>query len=269
MFCTKCGSQVPEGAKFCIICGAPTDPGVPAASAQTTIYADPPPAPIAQPVSKSQYFWKAGPKATKVINIVSILVGLLCILVLLLAVNKSLNGSIFDLPILAIAETVEDLDIRETEEILEDMVDDLENLDEDDERDLSRFEDKYDIDLEYLDIEYGISPDELLEYFDPLSITGMVELAAMAEGDDDETVRIFRIIFLVVKVVTCFLALLAALAVIFRKTWIAVVAYIFSFGLIALTGGILFWILATVTYITSAVLYSKLNGAYKNYLKSF
>ncbi|MBR4033923.1 MAG: hypothetical protein IKJ04_03870, partial [Clostridia bacterium] len=78
----------------------------------------------------------------------------------------------------------------------------------------------------------------------------------------------FTVIHGIIIGITCLLVLVSALAVLFRKTWIAIVAYVISFGFIAFTGGFVYWLLATVAYVASAVLYSKVDGSYKLYLKS-
>ena len=51
MFCTKCGAENPEGARFCAKCGAPLQAGVPAPAAA---------APLVAPIAAAEYagFWR-------------------------------------------------------------------------------------------------------------------------------------------------------------------------------------------------------------------
>lgn len=52
MFCQKCGSQVPEGSKFCINCGAPVEIPAPAAPAVPEPAQAPAPEPVQVPVQE-------------------------------------------------------------------------------------------------------------------------------------------------------------------------------------------------------------------------
>lgn len=258
MFCTKCGAQIPDDAKFCPVCSQATD----AAPAPAVTYAAP-----ATPVSRNQYLFKDAPKATKTLNLVSIAAGVLCILLLILSVNSFLNGSLFEIPLMKLALESEGVDLDDVEDQLDDMIDLLEDI-EDDEDLMYEFEREYDVDLEELEDEYDISIKDFRKLIDPVSFSSIVKLSKFMADGEDEVRIIFTVIHGIIIGITCLLVLVSALAVLFRKTWIAIVAYVISFGFIAFTGGFVYWLLATVAYVASAVLYSKVDGSYKLYLKS-
>ena len=66
-------------------------------------------------------------------------------------------------------------------------------------------------------------------------------------------------------IIAAFLILLTALGVFFMKTWIMVLSYILGVLFIVLTGGFVYFILATIAYIATAVLFSKMKRHYKAY----
>ena len=97
----------------------------------------------------------------------------------------------------------------------------------------------------------------------------MLKLAEIFEVDDDDDVKIVKLIVTIINVYAFIMVVLTALGVIFNKTWLMVLTYILSFLFVIVTGGLLLWILATVAYITTAVLFSKLKFEYKVYLAGF
>ena len=265
MFCTKCGAEIPEGAKFCISCGAPSD-----STAQPPVQpAQPaaPAAPVGTPVSKAAYFWKAGSASTRVINIVSIVVGLLCLLLLYLPVNIFLNGPFYEIPILKLMDGTDGIYLDDMKDEYEEMLELFEDADDDDELEYI-FEREFNISVDELEDDFDITVKEFVDLLDPISITNLMKLMAVLDGDE-EVLVIFRIIRTAIYVVFAILMLITALGVGFQKTWVMIVAYVLSFGFVAFMGGFVFWLLATIAYIAAAVLYSKLNGAYKLYRKSF
>ncbi len=201
----------------------------------------------------------------KIMNIVSLLLGILCLLTVIIPVNKFLNGPFYEIPILKLMDGTDGIELEEIMEEYEDILDDFEDADDDDEFEYI-FEREFDISVEELEDEFDISVEEFVDLLDPLSVTNLIKLMAILEADD-EVLVIFRVISTIIYVICAVLSIITALGVGFQKTWVMVVAYIFSFGFIAFTGGFLFWLLATIAYIACAVLFSMLKKNYKAYLE--
>ena len=256
MFCTKCGTQIADDAKFCPGCGAST-----AEEAPAPVYSLPPQTPK---LPKGKYFFTKAAASMKILNIVSFVLGILCLLTLILPVVKFLSGPFYEIPILKLMDGTDGVELEEIMEEYEEVLEDFENADDDDELEYI-FEREFDISVDELEDDFDISLEEFIDLLDPLSITNLVKLMAILEADD-EVLVIFRIITTAMYVICAVLSIVTALGVGFQKTWVMVVAYIFSFGFIAFTGGFLFWLLATLAYVGCAVLFSLLKKNYKAYL---
>jgi hypothetical protein len=160
-------------------------------------------------------------------------------------------GELYDEAMEELKDVSDDFD--EVNEVIEDMLG--VNIDEDV--------------VEEIEDELGMSTKKFFKLFKPLSINSMLKLAEIFEVDDDEDVKVVKLLVTIINVYAFIMVVLTALGVIFNKTWLMVLTYILSFLFVIVTGGLLLWILASVAYITTAVLFSKLKFEYKLYLAGF
>jgi len=253
MFCPNCGKQIPDSSAFCPECGKATNT---APAPETT------PAPAAAtptvPVSKLQYFTKVAPQNKRILGYIALGLGVLCILLVFLSANKTVNGSMFELPILSIFGNVDEEGERLQKE-LEEMAEEFDDVD------LNRLESVLEESLgaQISDIER--EKDEILDLITPLSISNAIELYEKFGRGDDEDIAIMSTIISVVWIFAAILMVITGLGVLFQKTWVMVLSYILGALFIAITGGFVYWILATIAYIATAVLFSKMKFEYKVY----
>ena len=257
MFCPQCGAPLAEGSKVCSACN------------HTLKYIPKPPEVLDPniPVSKTKYFLKVASPDKKVLFFVALALGLLSVLSLVLSANRAVNGSIFKLPVVTLAGYMEGEDYS----VMQDMIDEALETAEDDIEDLEEIlEDMFGVSAEEVEDELGISTKKLIKLFKPFSLNSMVTIIDafdMEQLDDD--IRIIKVLVTVIKCVAFVYILLAVLGAVFQKTWLMVLTYILSFGFVLSAGGIFLWVLASASFISAAVFFSKLKSEYKVYLAGF
>ena len=258
MFCPQCGTPLAEGSKVCAACNH-TLKFIP----KTPEVLDP-----TVPVGKTKYFLKIAPQKVKIMSILALVLGIISVLSIVLSANKTINGSIFKIPIMSTFGDVLGVsdDIDEFEEEWSESISKAEdNLDEIEDE----LEDILDIDIEDIEDELGISTKKFLKMLDPISISNIIKIAELFHAEKNEAIAALKIIVTVITIVAVVLSILASLGVVFRKTWLMVLSYILSFLFVLITGGIALLLIASVAFITTAVLFSKTNFEYKVYLATF
>ncbi|MBQ4139795.1 MAG: hypothetical protein IJD70_00520 [Clostridia bacterium] len=266
MFCPQCGTQLPDGTTVCTSCNHVLKL-IPSAAKTLP----------ATPVNRNTYFLKYAPTDKKIMQIVALALGVLSALMVVLSANKTVNGSIFDLPIMALMGVFEPEEYEEYKELgeaydeaieeIEDAADDFGEVNEviGDMLGVSIDEDV----IDEIEDELGMSAKKFFKLFKPLSINSMLKLSEIFEVDDDEDVKIIKLLVTIVNIYAFVMVVLTALGVIFNKTWLMVLTYVLSFLYVLATGGVLLWVFATAAYIATAVLFSKLKFEYKVYLAGY
>ncbi len=264
MLCKKCGAQLADDAKFCPLCNEPTEqPAQPAQFAQPQYAQYNHPATQSK-LSRSKFFLKKAPTNWKVINLVSVLIGLLCALLIFIPTYRAFNASILDYPLMKL---LGDEEFRELGEEYDELLEELEEADED-----GYLKEAFEIELgmPFKDLErkHNITYDEFINLFEPLSINNLTRLLEIIEpgSETDEVVDILKVVKVVMYTCCAFLMIITVIGALLQKTWVMVLAYILSILFVFVNGGVLFFILTSITYITAAVLYSKLKKMYKAYL---
>ena len=278
MFCSKCGAQVPDDSTFCSACGnalnadtAPaTQPQAPAQPQQPPVQPQPQPArpgygAAAIPVSKLKFFFNVAPSNKKLMSIIALILGLACALSVFLAFGRTTRGSIFEIPLLTLGGGD---DLGDLQDELDQAVAEVKMLNDSDE--LADFvEEILEINVYNLESQIGMPMNKFLDLFTPLSLNNMLKLADIFGAKNSEPIKAFSAVMSVVNGAMWVLIALTLLGVLFQKTWLMVLTYILGFALIWLTGGLIYFLLATALYITTAVLFSKMKFEYKVYLASF
>ena len=252
MFCPNCGNQMPEGSVFCTVCGN-------AANTASAPQAAPAPAftPCA-PVSKIQYFTKVAPKPNRIRAAIALGLGILCILLVFLSANNAVNGSMLKIPLVTFF-------YEDADELQNDLDEAVEAIKDFDSAEIEEFLNEF-LGVSVDSDEIEAKKNKVVKLFSPFSINSVIELTEMfGVGDDEvsEIVGIFKTFVSIIWGYAIVLIVLTALGVLFQKTWLMVLAYILGVGFIVITGGVVFVILATVAYIATAVLFSKMKNEYK------
>ena len=252
MFCKYCGAQIADGSKFCASCGGALEEKT--APAAEPVYAAP-----SKPLSKKQYFSKVAPMGQRIKRLIAFVVGLLCILSVYLATNKTVNGSLFELPIFSVL----------VEEDVSDMQAELDEAlaiirEEDDMDELALFlEDMLETDVTLSELRGAA--DEVMDLCSPLSLSSLVELGEMFGAENSEVVEIMSIVVKAIWATAIGLMVLTAFGVLFRRTGLMIFCMIPGVAFIAITGGATYALMAAVAYVFSAILFSSLNRDYKAY----
>lgn len=271
MFCNNCGTQLPEGSQFCPTCG--TQLSAPEAQAYDQSYAyqqnyqqQPYQQPYAQnyqqpnyyqngPVMKKKEYLSStlvSPKAKQNMKLAWVFFGI-CALILILALNASINGPAHKIPILRIA--MGERYYAMIEEGLEYAGDHLEDLEEE---------------LEDLD---GSELQEAKEYYEAskalvkdFSLRNINKYADLLDIDDEDGVYS---IFMGVSIgFFIFNLLLLVLAGFLRSTGLTVFVIFPSIIYAAALCGLIYVPLILISYIVLAVFYGKINSEYKTYKKN-
>ena len=274
MFCPNCGANQPDGSGFCGNCGTPLNSEPPVyqpPAYQSPVYQ--PPAyqsPVYQqsaysnrpqtPVSKSEYLKTLASPQT--MSLTKVVWGLLvvCVLILALAWNASVNGPFYEIPVFKMVLGADYTEaMGELTDILDEADDDIDDL-----RDL--YEDE-------------IEEDELDELMDSIekmaqkpSLNHVREVAKqMSKYDiddmDREFVAIFDVAIAVLTVSFVFAALITVLGGLFKSAGLTIFGLVLSVPVLGLFGGVLYIVLALVAYIAQVVVLSKINNEYKAYKK--
>lgn len=265
MYCPKCGSNELDTATACSVCNNPLKPTAQPNNGTQS------PRRNGTPESRFNFVWKKGPQKVKQMNYIAVGLSILCVLLLFISATKTVNGSIFKIPILTTFGNIVGIDdISEVQDELDEMVDMIDEALEDDDE-MEDFYREYHIDLEDFQHEYGMSIKKFTKLISPLSMNSYVKISEIldeAVGLSDEAGG-FKVIINMVNISAFILIALTALGAFLGKTWLMVLSYILSIGFLLAFGGIFIWILASAAFIATAVFFSKLKFEYKLYLRSF
>lgn len=241
MLCPHCRAQLPDDAAFCDLCGNAITPPSPKTGS---------------PLPKRQYLWKAAPPQTQQHTKIALIIGIVCLLLVFLSAYTVICGSFADIPILKMVAGEDEMEYIEKRA---DYV--LGNIDK-------AIEESDDDAIERLEDEYGISIKKLRNAFDPFSLRSCAKYGPAITGDSDEYEVIQGVIIFVI-VYAALIALITALALLFFKNGLLVLAYILSLPFHVFLSGTVFLLLCSVAYIAFSILLTKLNKEYKTYKLSF
>ena len=245
MFCEKCGANLPDGTRFCDACGAPQSVN------EVPMYTA-----VREPVlSKSKFLSSDKADATtKLLSKIAWGVLAVCVVILALSLNATLNGPAHKIPLFTMVmgddfqDSVEDmLDEAEDElDRLENRLDDLEG----DERKKAK--------------EAIKAAEELIEDYSLLNIQKFYN---SIEYDQEANLG-FAVFVGIATGICLFAALLLILGGVLRVTPLVVVSIFPAVLLTAVFSGVLYTVLVLVSFIALAVILGKINGAYRSYKKA-
>lgn len=257
MFCPRCGANLPDGSGFCGACGSTLSSNQPAY--QQSAYRQPAYGYRPQPtVSKGEYLKTlASPQA---MSLVKVAWGLLvvCVLVLALGWNASVNGAFYDIPLFKMI-LGEDYD-----EAMGDLTDLLEDSDEG----IDELRDLYEDEIKESDLDELIDSAEVMAKNPSLkNIRNVAKLLNTygVEDVDDEIVVVFDAAIIILTVGFAVAALFTVLGGLLKSGGVTIFALILSMPVLGLFGGVLYAGLALVAYIAQAVVLGKINKEYRDY----
>lgn len=247
MFCEKCGANLPDGTRFCDSCGAPQSVNAAAAPVYTG---------VREPVLTKSGFLSSD-KADATTKLLSkIAWGLLavCVLVLALSLNATLNGPVHKIPLFSMV-------------MGQDFDDNIDKMLDEAEDELDKLEDRLD-DLDGSEKKQAKkaikAAEELIEDFSLLNVRKFYNLI-----EYDQEANLGFSVFVGIATGMClFAALLLVLGGVLRNTVLVVVSVFPAILMTTIFSGALYTVLILVTFITLAVICGKINGAYKTYKKA-
>lgn len=131
MFCPNCGTNHPDGVRFCSNCGATLAAAQPvtASTPAQPGYANYPCKP-ANPLNKRDYLKQlATPNAQKANKLILILLAV-CVVIMVIGHIKLVHTSIEDIPFIATVAKISDVDMGEVDELKDEVRDELEELED-------------------------------------------------------------------------------------------------------------------------------------------
>lgn len=300
MFCTSCGTQMPDQAKFCTTCGARIgQPDAPAAQVPQTPPAAPAPsytAPVGY-VKKGKFLRSYAGKKTKLLSLTALIVMLASIASVVVCGVNFLNGDVRDIPVMPekVDESVEELQemVQEAEEYdAEEFADELIDsgvLEESAEEDIRAAKKllkaakslartpsimnikntlQYISFLENMDDEISESVDMGDSAEDMLKIIGVSDLADMGDSAKDmlKIMGIFNVLIIGVCIYFAVVALFALLGGLRKSLGWAISAIMFALPLTAMVSAALAG-LVIVLLIAQVVLNAMIGRDYKNFQK--
>ena len=273
MFCPNCGTFLPDGSAFCANCGSALGQSQPAAPVYAEpaapvyaepaapTYADPYNNPYAAPVmAKNQKVWLstlASPKAKKMANLVPIFT-IACVLVLILAIFTAYLGPFYNIPVfkMAFGEAV----VSEFKDIQQEALDADEEL-----HDLM-----YSMGVGLSDI---YDDDKIEDVYDACmalvknpSFGNMRKL--MVVCGEEEAAAGYTVILVFLFIAFGFVALLAVLGGLLKKSGLVIAAMVFSIPVNLLFGGVIFLILTLAAMGILTWTLMQISKEYKAYKKA-
>ncbi len=193
----------------------------------------PPMAPPSDPAKKKQ------------LNMISVIVGIVCTLMIVFATNNVINGSIFNIPIMQLVVGDE---MDEMQDEFEEYIDELDDLTDDE---IDDFED-----------ESGMTIKEAKKFLKAPSIGATAKFAKLDEVDmDDETMAVLSGVQIFVIVYGGIIALLMFLGAVLKNRALPIISTVISFLFHLALSGILFFVLQVVFCVVQVVLLTKAKKA--------
>ncbi len=209
-------------------------------------YAQPP---YGQPVPPA-------PKKSKY-GMISVFVGLLCVIIALVGIIKTTNTSFFEIPVVQMVfQLAEQVDpAEEYDKMLEDLEDEFDNA--------------TDEEIEDLEDKSGMTADEVLEIMRTPSLNSYIKIAEViaAEEDDfdEEIVPILHTVRNVLIGYGAVIILFALLAALLKNRALSIIGLIVSVLFFVALVGFIFFVLYAVAAIVHVILVGKHKKAVRGY----
>lgn len=282
MYCPNCNAEIPEGSTFCGCCGqkltqpepqpqqyeAPAAPAYPGYSAYTS-YSRP-----VNNMTKKEFLASDAGMSARGKAKLAVLVCLIAVVAIVAGIVATLSMSIFDIPVMSIAMDAADVN---TEDLLDDLENELEVIEED----YELIEDDFSK-SEREDIENWMdSVSDLTDSFSVLNLQSFVkETAVIVDeygdefdmGDMSEITEGMDALNQAMGAVIVFLVgffflpiLFAVLGGTLKNTALTIVGIVFTAIAQLIFCGALWVVLSLAIGVVQAVLCSKVNTAYRDY----
>ena len=200
----------------------------------------PPVTPVTPPITPP-----SDPAKKKQLNMISVIIGVVCTLMIIFATNNVINGSIFNIPIMQLIVGDE---MDEMKDEFDEYLDDLEDLSDDE---IDEFED-----------ESGMSIKEAEKFLKAPSISATAKFIKIDEvGMDDESIALLSGIQIFVILYGGIIALLMFLGAVLKNRALSIVSTVISFLFHLALSGILFFILQVAFCVAHVVVLTKAKKA--------
>lgn len=187
-------------------------------------------------------------------GLIALAVGVVFLLTVLFGAVSAINGSVTKLPILKLAYS--ETQLNEMEASAEKYAQEIEEaIEKEDPAQIEKFEK-----------ESGVSIEKLKKSFDPISLKSMITIFEL-EGDSSFA-GMFGLFVKIITIYAVILVALLALAVLFMKKGLMILAYILALPFLFIFVGVTAFVICTVAMIAYCILIGKVNKAYKAYKKA-
>lgn len=235
-----------------------------------------PQAPSQAPLKRHLYFQKEASQKSRRLYVISLALGLLCVVLLIISINKFVNGSVFKIPMIKTVTSFLGIDLsRDVEATVEKAQDNvdfvlsvLEFFCKDSEA-LADLKEELQLPFDEWEAIYGVQPAEFRKLLNPLSLNSLTKLLGYLLGEDHMAVFALRLFIGLTVGTAVLLILLAGLSTYVGKSWLSILVGILCSGFFSLTGGFVFWLLGCGSMIAMGVICLGLSKEYKAYRKSF
>jgi len=187
-------------------------------------------------------------------GLIAFVIGLVFLLTVFFGASSAINGSVTKLPIMKLVYS--EAKLEEMEDSVEKYAEEIEEaIEKEDPAQIEKFEK-----------ESGVSIEKLKKSLDPISLKSMQTIFEMQ--NENALAQVFGLFVKIITVYAVILVALLALAILFMKKGLMILAYILGLPFLFIFVGITAFAICTVAMIAYCILIGMVNKAYKAYKKA-
>lgn len=285
MFCSNCGTELPEESKVCFTCGTPVDADVSTVAAaepvqEVAVQNEPQPQKSGGVLSKSKYISQIAPKKVKIFSIIALVLTVVMIISMVFSTHSAVSTSLEETPIGSTAFMLAGVDVDDFKEVKDEIgdgADELENMLKEDEDELDDDEVEFvedvveDIEdcadaLSIKNIHYLIKNVMKIQEFDNFSEEDVEDVLG---GSANTAINIVYSIYYVVLGCFAFAFIFSVFGGFFKRTGLIVTGMIFGILFSSIFSGLIATLFVALVHALLIGFTVAVNGSYKDYKRGF